>query len=316
MIYGFKKNILTLIITLIIMYPWNCYPCSAIIQKFNDRFLIGRNMDWRGGLSYFLVKNSKGKKRVEKNSQHLVTWQSQYSTVAIHMPKDYDPLQWDPGSVIAGFNEKGLSVVSLWLAQTQYPKDLKVKSIHSGRWVQYLLDNAKDVAEAIAFTRKINVAPSSYGGQEVLLHLLISDSKGNIAIMEYLEGQLIIQQKDITVFANNTFSKTMELLLGKNIPEPSDRNKSESRILRARAMLDTLDRVALTSNSQAIDVMFSILDEVSQTEKSAYPTRWSVVLDPTSQTVAFKNFEMGNAPVVRKINVSFVGNESETVLNL
>jgi choloylglycine hydrolase len=94
-------------------------------------------------------------------------------------------------------NEKGLVANLLFLVESEYPGgkgDTRPQISISAR-TQYMLDNFATVAEAVAETRKeafrpvMVVAPN---GGEGKIHLSISDTSGDSAIFEYIEGKLII----------------------------------------------------------------------------------------------------------------------------
>ena len=106
-----------------------------------------------------------------------------------------------------GLNEKGL------VANLQYFSDSDPGPPAAGKtlltiaaWPQYVLENYATVAEAVAALSKEPfslVSPTLPNGSKARLHLSISDSSGDSAIVEYVEGKLEIHHgKQYVVMTN------------------------------------------------------------------------------------------------------------------
>ncbi len=96
-----------------------------------------------------------------------------------------------------GINEAGLVVNALYLNEADYgDAESSGKPLLSiGGWVQYILDNFGNVAEAVEALKKepfALVAPDFPGGKKAGGHVAIADDTGDSAIFEYLEGKLVI----------------------------------------------------------------------------------------------------------------------------
>ena len=121
-------------------------------------------------------------------------------------------------STTDGMNEKGLVANLLWLVESQYPKkDKKKPTIAISLWAQYILDNFGTVSEAVDALNKepFVVVTDNVPGQKRLatLHLSISDSSGDSAIVEYIDGKQVIHHgKQYQVMTNSpTFDKQLAL---------------------------------------------------------------------------------------------------------
>jgi len=161
--------------------------------------LTGRNMDWREDMSSNLWVFPAGMKRNGAAGPKSAEWTSKYGSVVVS--------GYEAGST-DGMNEKGLVANLLYLAESQYPKPVQGKPyISLSTWVQYALDNFATVAEAVEALRAdpFNVlAPTLPNGAPSTLHLSLSDASGDSAILEYVNGKLVIHHgKQYVVMTNS-----------------------------------------------------------------------------------------------------------------
>jgi choloylglycine hydrolase len=119
-----------------------------------------------------------------------------------------DAFEWTSryGSVIAtfhdvatvdGINEAGLVGNALYLAETDYGEASRADKpgMSVGAWLQYVLDSFATVEEAVDALGKDEfrvVAPVLPGGKAATGHVALSDRSGDSAIIEYVDGELII----------------------------------------------------------------------------------------------------------------------------
>jgi choloylglycine hydrolase len=119
-----------------------------------------------------------------------------------------NPIRWTSkyGSVVASFynaatadgmNEKGLVGNILYLAEADYGEPAKTgkPTISVGAWLQYILDSYATVAEAVAALKDepfTVIAPVLPNGRAAAVHTSLSDPSGDSAILEYLNGKLVI----------------------------------------------------------------------------------------------------------------------------
>ncbi len=139
---------------------------------------------------------------IERNGMAVsqsITWVSKYDSLVTS--------GYDIGTV-DGINEKGLAANLLYLVESNYGKaDDKQHIISVSIWTQYVLDNFASVAEAVeAFSQHlIRVMPLVLeNGIPAQVHLSISDSTGDSAIFEYIDGNLVIHHgKQYQVMTNS-----------------------------------------------------------------------------------------------------------------
>ena len=161
--------------------------------------VTGRTMDWVEDMHTNLWVFPRGMKRDGGLGKGSLQWTSQYGSVVASV--------YEGGSA-DGMNEKGLVANLLYLAESEYPPaDDKRPGVCITAWAQYLLDNFATVSEAVAEVKKDAfrvvpvVAPNGASGT---VHMAISDSTGDSAIFEYVQGQLVIHHsRDYQVMTNS-----------------------------------------------------------------------------------------------------------------
>jgi len=144
----------------------------------------------------------RGMKRNGEVGENSIEWVSKYGSIAVS--------SWDIATT-DGMNEKGLVANLLWLVESEYPsfdKENSEKGMAIYLWAQYVLDNFATVAEAVESLRKESFAIVSdfIPGTDkfTTVHLSISDAKGDNAILEYINGKLVIHHDpSYTVMTND-----------------------------------------------------------------------------------------------------------------
>jgi penicillin V acylase-like amidase (Ntn superfamily) len=162
--------------------------CTRALYVGADNTVItGRTMDWKEDMSSNLWVFPAGMKRDGAAGPKSLQWTSKYGSVIV---SGYE------GGSTDGMNERGLVANLLYLAESNYGKPDGSKPLISiSTWLQYALDNFATVAEAVTalraepFTIVVDLLPN---GSEAALHLAISDSSGDSAIFEYVDGKLQI----------------------------------------------------------------------------------------------------------------------------
>lgn len=217
--------------------------CTRAVYVANDgTILTGRSMDWGEDMFSNMWVLPRGMKRDGMGGKNTVTWESKYGSLIV---SGYDIGTCD------GMNEKGLVVNMLALVESDYGKPAEGgKVICMSTWAQYLLDNHATVAETVADLRKEEfrvqtiVLPT---GRPANMHLAISDSTGDSAIFEYVDGKLVIHHgKQFKVLTNSpTYDQQLAIMeywklaggLTKTLPGTSN---AADRFVRATFLLGAL----------------------------------------------------------------------------
>ena len=185
--------------TLAVIGPSVAQACTRVLYTGNENMVItGRSMDWDQDNSPKLWAMPKGISRHGATGANTIRWTSQYGSVVVSM--------YDLGTV-DGINEKGLVANTLYLAESNYGQAEGKPTLSIAAWAQYVLDNYSSVKAAVAALRQEPfriVAPLLPGGKPAQGHLSISDSSGDSAIFEYIDGKLNIHHgKSYTVMTNS-----------------------------------------------------------------------------------------------------------------
>jgi len=173
--------------------------CTRVLYTGSDNTVItGRSMDWYQDNSPNIWSMPKGLKRDGATGANTIRWTSTYGSVVVSM--------YDIGTV-DGINEKGLVANTLYLAESNYGQANGKPTLSIAAWAQFVLDNYGSVNEAVSALRQEPfriVAPLFPGGKPAQGHLSISDPSGDSAIIEYINGKLVIHHgKQYNVMTNS-----------------------------------------------------------------------------------------------------------------
>jgi penicillin V acylase-like amidase (Ntn superfamily) len=183
------------------------YACSRVNYNSGaadgNRIMVGRSMDWLENTNSSFWLFPAGMKRSGYAGKNSVTWTSTYGSVITSM---YDL------ATVDGMNSKGLVGNVLYLADGDYgTRDNSIPGLSIGLWQQYFLDKYATVKEAVddvyteAGKEKFQIATKEIvPGVPSLGHLSLTDPSGDSAIMEYLEGKLVVHHAPkYTVMTND-----------------------------------------------------------------------------------------------------------------
>jgi choloylglycine hydrolase len=182
--------------------------CTRVLYTAADGTVItGRSMDWSEDMRSNLWAFPRGMERSGAGGVDTPRWRSRYGSVVV---SGYDVGTAD------GINEKGLVANLLYLAESDYGKANGKPQLSISLWAQYVLDQFASVTEAVEHLRKEPfriVAPRLPNGQGAQLHLSLSDASGDSAILEYINGRLVIHHgRQYTVMTNSpNFDQQLDL---------------------------------------------------------------------------------------------------------
>lgn len=238
----------------------------------------------------------------EKASQ----WISQYGSITFNIyGKDM------PNS---GMNEKGLVVESLWLDETEYPAPDSRDPIPELAWIQYMLDNCTSVDEVIQANNQIRIASTSFAK----IHFMILDANGNSAIIEYINGEMMVYRDSdmpYEVLENQTYPQSLAFMRTYPQGDKSYINPIDDKWERFEMMAQMLDDGQEESN--AMDYCFEMLQKVSWTwENGDAPTQWAVVYDPKNLLMSFTAKDDENRKTIRFNEFDFACHQDVLITSL
>lgn len=266
--------------------------CTRVVYTGDDGTVItGRTLDWKEDIATNLYVLPRGITRSSYDDPaRSLTWTAKYGSVVA--------VGYDVG-VSEGMNEKGLVSNILYLPGSKYTReneDRKVMS--SSRWAQYFLDNFATVDEAVEAMKQDLFyidAPTMPGGASTTIHMALSDTTGNSAIIEYIEGNLSLHVGHQYQVLTNAPPYDQQLAVdeywkivgGMNMLPGT--NRSYDRFVRASFYINAVPKN--TSHEMALAGVFGVLFNCSVPVGISLPdnpeissTRWRSVSDQKKLT--------------------------------
>jgi len=316
-----------LVLYLVIGYGIESKACTRVVYKGpNNTILTGRTMDFSIEIPANQWIFPRGMKRNGEVGKNSIEWVSKYGSLGVST--------WDI-AIADGMNEKGLVANLLWLVESNYPvfnKEGDRKGMAISLWAQYVLDNFATVAEAVEELSKESFAIVSdfIPGTDkfTTVHLSISDATGDNAILEYIQGKLVIHHDPSYTVMTNDPPYEQQLAITKywdNVPGKTFLPGSVTapdRFVRASFFINAIPQ---TDNTRvAVAGVFSVIRNVSVPygfEIEGFPnlstTRWRCVADqkelvyyfetaltPNIFWVDLKKIDFSEKAAVRKLNLS------------
>jgi len=243
--------------------------CSTFFLKNGSHFVVGRNLDYPYKNYLIFVNKRNVTKTALQYQDELVetpaTWTSKYGSVTFNM--------FGHDVVADGMNETGLVISSLILEQSEYSIIPNKPSVSIDQWIQYMLDNFATVEEVIESCSQINIRYNP--GDYWRVHILVTDSNGTNATIEFLNGELVahtretLEKKAIT---NSTYESSIAYYnAGEMTGAPLS---SLNRYFKVAEMLDSYN------NEDPIDYAYQIMDYVAQTS-----TQRKIVYDISNRRI-------------------------------
>lgn len=267
----------------------------AVYIGVNGLVITGRTMDWRENIPtdlYILPRNVSYNGYDNSNG---VRWTSKYGSIV--------SVGYDMG-VSEGMNERGLVVSLLYLPQTVYSLPGDTRPVMGvSIWAQYVLDNFATVSEAVAELQqdKFRIdAPAMPNGSASTLHMAVTDTTGNTAVIEYLDGKISIHEGKQYQVLTNAPSYADQLAINEywkqigGLTMLPGTNRSSDRFVRASFYISVLPKAANDRN--ALAGVFGVMRNVSvplgistpdQPEISS--TLWRSVSDQKNKVYYFES---------------------------
>lgn len=271
--------------------------CTRIVyQGLQGQALTARSMDWKSDLHTNLWVLPRGGQRNGNCGPNSITWPVRYGSV---VATGYDICSTD------GLNEAGLSANLLWLAESEYPQTLSDKpKLTIAAWAQYVLDQFATVDEAVQALsdEPFDLITSHIPGEARLttLHLSLSDSSGDSAVVEYIGGrQVIHHDRAFQVMTNSpTFDAQLALnkywaSIGGTVMLPGT-NRAADRFARASFYINAIEKPQ--DPDMAVASVLSVIRNASVPLGLSTPdqpnissTRWRTVVDHARSRYYFES---------------------------
>ncbi|GAB4384671.1 MAG: linear amide C-N hydrolase [Elainellaceae cyanobacterium] len=294
------KNFISLAASLSLALPLFAGPAAActrvVYQGAEGRVITARSMDWKWDSGTNIWVLPRGVERDGRAGPNSLSWQVKYGSV---VASAYDISTTD------GMNEAGLVANLLWLSDSVFPEpDETTPTLSLSLWAQFMLDNFATVTEAVDYVEenKFLVLTGDVPGQNRLasLHLSLSDATGDSAIMEYVDGELIIHHSPGYQVMTNEPTYEQQLALASYWNQIGGRamlpgtNRASDRFVRAQYYINAIPETA--DRRTALASVFSVIRNTSVPYGISTPeqpqissTRWRVVADQQDRVYYFES---------------------------
>jgi choloylglycine hydrolase len=184
----FWNWLLAVVLGVVSLSPGLAAACSdVIVTDGGDIVVSGRTMDFELDLKSDLKIVPRGQKVVSPapDGKPGLSWTSRYGFVGVNA--------LDMNKYNDGLNEKGLSMGTLWLDETEYAtptqadKALSIQNV--GEW---LLGNFATVAEVKAALKDVVIWGERSEEMKMVppIHLAIHDAHGASLVVEFVKGEM------------------------------------------------------------------------------------------------------------------------------
>jgi penicillin V acylase-like amidase (Ntn superfamily) len=273
---------------------------------------ISRTMDWPESTESRLVVFPRGIAR----DGALLGGQPLFKDNPAHWTSRYGSIITSVYHIGAadGFNEKGLAGHMLFLPSTDFgARDASKPGLNAGLWLQYVLDNAATVPEALALLKSVQIRPAGARGHQATVHLALEDASGDSAIVEHLKGQEVVHHgREFRVMTNDPpYDEQLALLKKLDFSKPSSEMplpgnvNPRDRFARASYYLAMLPEPK--SEREAVASVLAVARNVSvpfgapYKDFGIYNTEYRTVVDLTNRRYFF---ELTTIPNVTWVELS------------
>lgn len=320
--------------------------CSRILWNTNGQaVVVARSMDWSHSFGDRLVIYPRGMRMLGMPGDNPATWVSKYGSVGVvhyELNQSVRKTLLDSGDPAAdlgdpfvngnseGMNEKGLAAHTLFLAASSHEaRDPRKPGVLNSEWVRYVLDNFATVKEAIAGLEAVQIVCAKAGDVEYPQHMALEDPTGDSAIIEFIDGKMVIHHgREHTVMTNDPpYPAHLANLkryksFGGAIAELPGGNEPEHRFVRAMEFVRTLPEPK--DQPEAMAYLFSVIRNVSVPfgavyhslpGSPTYPTWWTSAADLTNRIFYFHLTHNPNAIRVALKDIDFAAGRPLSALD-
>lgn len=272
---------------------WHCVPPLA-----EEGFLAARTMDLNKDDLPTILAMPAGQSRTGGVSVNPAAWTSRYGSVVIRQ-------RGLANFCVEGINTAGLAFHFLYMTDSQYQTRDSRPGVDGAIYGQYLLDNAPNVAEALALMDQTQLAPG-WMGTSYPCHLALEDAKGDSAVVEFVGGKMVVYRgSEYTVLANEPpLDQQLANLknyrdFGGQLPWPGYVD-SKSRFVKASAFYKTLGddpnwllpgsiAFLYSAISAAATPFGAIIFQDNESEVETWPTLWTSLYDLGNKVIYFSH---------------------------
>lgn len=256
--------------------------CTSFCLKTSNGTFFGANLDldWGDGLIFANRRGISKEGYLTNTLGKTAKWTSRYGSLTFNLVgKEF---AW------CGINEAGLVISTMYLdssilpiADTRYP-------LVSGFWIQYMLDNCKNVSEVIAADSIVRLVDDK-------CHFLVSDLDGNSLSIEFLNGKSVLHtgnELPIAALTNNPYSELLDYYIKDIVPQ----NNPDNSVERFKTVAEKISAFNKMTDTSAVEYMRDILTKDVKRER----TKWSIIFDCEKRKIYFQT---KNSPELKLIQL-------------
>jgi penicillin V acylase-like amidase (Ntn superfamily) len=239
--------------------------CTSFCLGNGDHCVFGSNQDNPIDDAMLAVKRRQVVKTAWEPSTtgEYARWISRYGSVTF----DYAGYQmaW------AGMNEAGLMMSTMALMKTQNPAPDSRPPLQSPLWMQFLLDSYSTVEEVIASDAQVRI-------KDNVDHFLVCDRKGDCAVIEFLDGEMVYHTGEslpVAALTNHSYQDSVKAWREDSLDKDS--------LGRFAIAADRVTSFEPTSSEAAVEAAFDTLADAAR-----HDTAWSIVFDPANLRIHFR----------------------------
>ncbi len=278
-----------------------CWPagsaraCTSFCFDTPDGPIFATNLDLTTGDGHVFV-NRRGIEKegyATSTTGETLTWVAAYGSVTFNLVGR--ELPW------SGMNEAGLVMSTMQLMASRCPAPDRRPPLGEAYLVQYVLDTCGSVSEAIAAIADVRLSQ-----HECASHYLVADLAGNVAVIEFLDGQFVHHtgpSLPVAALANATYASSVFFVERGVVPADNPGRSVERVAAATQKMADFRPDQGVS----AVDYSFDVLTEVVVAPKKWWSdlfnepyTRWNVVFDIARREVHFRTVA---SPAVRRVSL-------------
>jgi penicillin V acylase-like amidase (Ntn superfamily) len=246
--------------------------CSSIAIDNRGQYILGGNYDLPDPGMVFILKRGLVKTGFNAGTTGVhAQWTSKFASVVFSL-LGYQHA-W------AGMNEAGLAFSTMRLEATENPPPDHRPPL-DWLWPQYLLDTCERVEDIAAIEPRVRISTVD--------HFLVADRFGGVAVVEILNGRMVVHTNDslcAKVLTNSVFTAscdTWEMM--KPIGSCESLGNSYDRFCLGA---DLLAGFTGATTGGAIEFAFETLREMYRGPLRRH-TNWSIVFDVTNLRAYFR----------------------------
>lgn len=266
----------------------NIYPCTTFSLSDSKSHCFGKNYDFPIGNAHVSInKRNLVKVSIPLNDEKRVAWVSKYGSITFN--------QFGKELPNGGMNEAGLVIELMALDNPEYSAMDSRFGLTELQWIQYMLDNYSTVDEVLASDNSMRMSLYSM----VPIHVLISDKRGDVAVLEYVNNKTVVHRDrslPFTALTNDTYDNSVDYMKHFHYVH------SPRQLPQSISSLDRFVRASYyaknyCSRYNPSDYSFMILGSVNVEDF----TQWSIVYDINNMKISYKTL---NNNKIRSISLN------------